>query len=205
MPDETPGRDPLPQSHVRAAADARVAVDGLTASQQQLNSELALSGQESRRFGQALTQAFLGLVAHGRSFGDVLRSLLASLSRMALGIAFRPLESLLGGALQGILSGFSGAAVQLPAGTPPPIGAGGHLAAPQGFPVGATRRLATAAGSAPLAATAGGAAGLQGRTDRLAPSIVLNVTTPDAESFRRSETQIAALLARAVAAGQRNL
>jgi hypothetical protein len=37
------------------------------------------------------------------------------------------------------------------------------------------------------------------------PSVVLNVTTPDADSFRRSETQLAALIARAVGQGQRNL
>jgi hypothetical protein len=43
---------------------------------------------------------------------------------------------------------------------------------------------------------AGGSAGLH---------VTFNVTTPDAESFRRSETQVAALLARAVALGQRNL
>jgi phage terminase large subunit-like protein len=36
-------------------------------------------------------------------------------------------------------------------------------------------------------------------------SVTFNVTTPDADSFRRSETQLAALLARAVAQGQRNL
>ena len=34
---------------------------------------------------------------------------------------------------------------------------------------------------------------------------LFHVTTPDADSFRRSETQIAALLARAVGHGQRNL
>lgn len=36
-------------------------------------------------------------------------------------------------------------------------------------------------------------------------SVTFNVTTPDAESFRRSETQIAAMLARAVGQGRRNL
>jgi hypothetical protein len=35
--------------------------------------------------------------------------------------------------------------------------------------------------------------------------ITLNVTTPDADSFRRSETQLGAMLARAVSMGQRNL
>jgi hypothetical protein len=37
------------------------------------------------------------------------------------------------------------------------------------------------------------------------PSVVFNVTTPDAESFYSSQSQIAAMLARAVAQGQRNL
>ena len=35
-------------------------------------------------------------------------------------------------------------------------------------------------------------------------SVTFNITTPDAESFRRSETQIAAMLARAVGQGRRN-
>jgi hypothetical protein len=35
--------------------------------------------------------------------------------------------------------------------------------------------------------------------------ITFNVSTPDAASFQRSETQLAALLARAVAHGHRNL
>jgi hypothetical protein len=35
--------------------------------------------------------------------------------------------------------------------------------------------------------------------------VTFNVTAQDAESFRRSETQIAAMLARAVSLGQRNL
>jgi hypothetical protein len=36
-------------------------------------------------------------------------------------------------------------------------------------------------------------------------AVTFNITTADADSFRRSETQIAALLARAVGQGQRNL
>ena len=36
-------------------------------------------------------------------------------------------------------------------------------------------------------------------------NVVFNVTTPDADSFQRSESQVAAMLARAVALGQRNL
>ena len=35
--------------------------------------------------------------------------------------------------------------------------------------------------------------------------VTVNIATPDADSFRRSETQVAAALARAVARGQRGL
>jgi phage-related minor tail protein len=35
--------------------------------------------------------------------------------------------------------------------------------------------------------------------------ITINISTPDAASFNRSQTQIAAMIARAAAAGQRNL
>ena len=40
---------------------------------------------------------------------------------------------------------------------------------------------------------------------RARPQIVLNVQTPDAQSFLKSQTQIAAALARALARGQRNM
>ena len=56
----------------------------------------------------------------------------------------------------------------------------------------------------PLARGPDGSLGVRASTTG-AVSITFNITTPDADSFRRSETQIAALLARAVGQGQRNL
>ena len=47
----------------------------------------------------------------------------------------------------------------------------------------------------------GGGAGGGGRN----VSVTFNVTTPDPDSFRRTEAQISAMLARAVSQGQRNL
>lgn len=37
------------------------------------------------------------------------------------------------------------------------------------------------------------------------PQVVVNITTPDAQSFQKSRSQVAAMLARAIAQGQRNL
>jgi hypothetical protein len=36
-------------------------------------------------------------------------------------------------------------------------------------------------------------------------SVTVNISTPDAQSFERSQSQVSALIARAVARGQRNL
>lgn len=53
----------------------------------------------------------------------------------------------------------------------------------------------------------GGAYGIpdQEAATGAAASVILNVSTPDAESFTRSETQVAAMIARAAALGQRNM
>ncbi len=57
----------------------------------------------------------------------------------------------------------------------------------------------------PLARGPDGRLGVKAEAAGGARPIVFNVTTPDADSFRRSESQIAAMLARAVQLGQRNL
>ena len=59
--------------------------------------------------------------------------------------------------------------------------------------------------SMPLARGPDGRLGVKAESGGNARPIIFNVTTPDAESFRRSETQVAAMLARAVQLGQRNL
>jgi phage-related minor tail protein len=50
-----------------------------------------------------------------------------------------------------------------------------------------------------------GAAGAIAHNAALRPAITLNVTARDAQSFLKSETQVAAMLSRALARGQRNL
>jgi hypothetical protein len=43
------------------------------------------------------------------------------------------------------------------------------------------------------------------RTGQAVGNVVVNIATPDASSFQRSQSQVAALIARAAARGQRNL
>lgn len=159
-------------------------------SQQRLNAELAISTQLGRQFGRTLASAFVGVAIQGKSFGDVLSSLALRLSQLALGAAFKPLEGAFGNVFQSLLSS-------------PSLFSGGSIATPASFPI--------PSGSGSSGASGIGDAGYSGSGTASAfpmassPSVVLNVTTPDAESFRRSETQLAAVLARAVGQGQRNL
>lgn len=58
----------------------------------------------------------------------------------------------------------------------------------------------------PLARGADGRLGVRASgSGGAAMNITMNVTTPDIEGFRRSQAQVAAMLSRTVAHGQRNL
>lgn len=181
---------PQPGAGDEHSGGVRSEVDALIASQRRLNLELAAASQLGQQFGRTLSAAFVGLAVQGRSFGDVLGSLALSLSRLTLSTAFKPLEAVLGSAFQSLI------------GAPSPF-SGGSIAAPAAFPISGIAGSAGSASAAvlPRSESVVGAA----KPERAMPAIVLNVTTPDAESFRRSETQIAAVLARAVSLGQRNL
>jgi phage-related minor tail protein len=91
---------------------------------------------------------------------------------------------------------------------PVPFAQGGVIASPISFPLAGNRiGIAGERGAEAILPLARGADGSLGVRASGAPAInvTFNVATPDVESFQRSETQIAALLARAVAQGQRNL
>jgi hypothetical protein len=171
-------------------ADVNAGLAQVTDTQRQLNLELANAGQLGQQFAKAMTSAFVGVAAQGKGLGDVLNSLALSLSKMTLNAAFKPLEGAIGGLFNQLTY------------APPVLTPGGSFAAPANFPLAAGDGLPTpipslTAGGSGFAGGGGGSAS--------APSVVLNISTPDAESFRRSETQISALVARAVGQGQRNL
>lgn len=202
--------DPLdPSTSLTGALDLQKATDQATLSQRALNAELDISKQLGNQFGRALTSAFVGIAVQGKSLGDVLQSLATSLSKLALSAAFKPLETALGGLLGGLTSGGAGGlagVTSLAAGTPALFAGGGSIAAPPAFPFAASSALSSTSGS--LASQTTGFQASSSRANQpVTPhmNVTFNVTSPDAESFRRSETQIAAMLARTVGSGQRNL
>lgn len=108
----------------------------------------------------------------------------------------------LGGALAGQLGGAGAARVT-------PFAAGGVISSPAYFPVGRGLGVMGEAGAEailPLARGADGRLGVRSEGQAARPlSVNVQVSTPDAESFRRSEAQVAAAIARAVARGSRAL
>jgi len=174
-----------------------------------LEAQLAEVSKAGARFSNALSQSFVDLALKGRSFGDVLRSLALRLSELALKAAFKPLTDSIGNALAGLVGGaaFARGGV-IRQGLPVPFAQGGVIASPIAFPLaGNGLGLAGERGPEAILPLARGSDGRLGvRADGGAGiAVTVNISTPDVESFRRSETQLAALLARAVAQGQRNL
>jgi len=174
-----------------------------------LQAQLTEAAKLGTRFGNTLSTAFADVALRGRGLSDVLRTLALRLSEIALKAAFKPLTDALGGALSGALTGgvaFAKGGV-VGRGMPVPFAQGGVIASPIAFPLGDRTGIAGERGPEAILPLARGSDGSLGvRADAgSAVSVTFNVTTPDADSFRRSETQIAALLARAVGQGQRNL
>lgn len=175
-----------------------------------LNDELRAGAQLGRQFTSTLVNAFEGLAVKGRSLNEVVKGVTLSLSRMVLQAAFKPLEQGIGNALMSAFSGgfgfAKGAAFQK--GMPVPFAKGGVIASPVTFPLaGGATGLAGEAGAEAIMPLTRGADGRLGVAVHGggAASITVNIAATDVESFRRSEAQVSAMLARAVALGQRNL
>lgn len=142
--------------------------------------------------------------------GDVLRSLALRLSEIVLKTALRPLEQGFGNVLSGLLSGglgfAKGGVVQQ--GLPVPFASGGVIRSPISFPLANGRHgIAGERGAEAIMPLARGPDGRLGVAARAGggTSVTFNVTAQDAQSFVRSESQVAAMLVRAVSLGQRNL
>lgn len=158
--------------------------------------------QLSVRFGAHLTGALRSAVVDGQDLESVLRRLATSLAGLALSQGLRPLQSLVGGLVSNTASTLLGG------GSVTPFARGGVVAAPTYFPTaGGTGMMGEAGAEAilPLRRGSDGRLGVAAGEGGSPLTVVFNVSTADATSFRRSEAQLTGMLARAVRRGARTL
>lgn len=153
--------------------------------------------------GSRLVTAFSSAVIHGTKLSDVLRGLALSLAQTSLTQGLKPLGNLLGNLFGVVLPNASGNAFSN--GAIMPFADGGIVNSPTLFPMrGGTGLMGEAGPEAilPLSRSNDGRLGVRGGGG---VNVTVNISTPDAQSFNRSQSQVAAMIARAVARGQRNL
>lgn len=202
-------------SGVAARFSAEVARMGATVDQagnQVKGLERAMSG--------GLRHAFDGVVFDGLKLSDALNGLARSVVSSVYGAAVRPVSRHFGGVLaQGVNSVVSGLmpfenGAPFVQGRVTPFARGGIVTSPVAFPMrGGTGLMGEAGPEAimPLARGSDGklgvraAAGGSGGAGAVRPvQVVMNITTPDVAGFRRSQSQIAAQVSRALGVGGRN-
>jgi hypothetical protein len=164
--------------------------------------------------GSGLRRAFEGLAFDGLKLSDALKGIARSMADTAFGVALKPIEQALSGAIaqgvNGLVSGSlpfanGGAFTQ---GRVMPFAKGGVVSQPTAFPMrGATGLMGEAGAEAimPLQRGSDGRLGVaaSGGAGR-AVNVTFNVSTPDVAGFQRSQSQIASQLGRLLARGERN-
>ena len=171
----------------------------------------------AQSFGKSLSGAFDRNLNAGRQLDGLLGTLASKLSTIAVKAATTPIRAGLTSAFKGLLGSLTGADESsafarggvLERGRVRPFAGGGIVAAPTYFPLGngGLGLMGEAGPEAilPLRRGSDGRLGVASGTAERPLAVTVNIATSDADSFRRSEAQVAASLARAVARGRRAL
>lgn len=167
----------------------------------------------SNGIGGGLRRAFDGLVFDGLKLSDALKGVARTMADTVYGIAMKPVQNALGGALAQGLNGLLGNMMPFEKGGTfaqgrvMPFAKGGVVASATTFPMrGGTGLMGEAGPEAimPLARGADGRLGVRAGGNGRSVTVVMNITTPDVQGFQRSQTQIAAQAQRMLARGQKN-
>ena len=158
-------------------------------------------------FGRAMSDAFAQSILGSRNFEDVLKSLYLRLSDIALKLAFKPVENALAGGFSNLFGNVDPKLTLAANGAIKPFAAGGVIGTPTYFPLrqGGIGLAGEAGPEAILPLSRGSDGRLGISASGGGGSITVNIATPDAESFRRSEVYVTGQIARAVARGQRGM
>jgi phage-related minor tail protein len=177
---------------------------------------IAGAGREAAGFSRSLSTdmraAFGDLVFEGAKVSDVLRDVAKSMINTTLNSAIKPVTGAISGVLTGGLTNLIGGMLPFgkggvfSAGHVTPFAKGGIVSSPTNFPMRGGIGLMGEAGPeaiVPLARGADGTLGIRGGAGG-SVTVTMNISTPDVAGFKRSGSQIAAGIQRAIARGQRN-
>jgi len=159
----------------------------------------------AQNVAKSLTAAFAGAAASGKSFEQVLVGIGTKLANMTVNSALKAGSGGLSSLLSSLLGGLSGGGGL---GSIIPFADGGIVSSPTFFGAGGGLGVMGERGAEaimPLARGPDGALGLAASGQGGGTSVIVNISTPDAQSFRHSEQQVSSALARAVSRGQRGL
>ena len=165
----------------------------------------------SRGLSRGLKGALDGMVMDGMGASEALKMVGRSMIDSVYNASVTPVTKHLGGLMSQALAGMTGGILAFgqggafAGGRVTPFAKGGVVSSPVTFPMrGGTGLMGEAGPEAIMPLKRGpdgrlGVAGGGGTTQ-----VTINVTTPDVEGFRRSRSQIAAEMGRALSRGQRN-
>jgi phage-related minor tail protein len=177
---------------------------------------IAGAGREAAGFSRSLSTdmrgAFGDLILEGAKVSDVLRDVAKSMISTTVNGAIRPVTNAISGALTGGLTNLIGGILPFAqggvfaGGHVTPFAKGGVVSSPTNFAMRGGVGLMGEAGPeaiVPLARGADGSLGIRGGGGGTV-TVNMNISTPDVAGFKRSSSQVAAGIQRAIARGQRN-
>ncbi|MCT4654835.1 MAG: phage tail tape measure protein [Cohaesibacter sp.] len=187
----------------------------ISADMRKFTKDLDLAKGQADQLGRHFSKAIEGALSGTKSLESIFRQLAVSMSKSLFQAGIAPLQKGLSGALSQATSGLVSSLLPFAkggvfaGGSVTPFANGGIVSAPTAFPMRSGIGLMGEAGPEaimPLKRGADGRLGVQGAQNAGATvSVVMNITTPDAASFAKSENQIAIKLARAVGRGRHGL
>ncbi|MEX0364623.1 MAG: phage tail tape measure protein [Ruegeria sp.] len=197
--------------------DAATMAAGFDAELRRVRSAFAETGKDvatlERGLSKGLRRAFDGVVFDGMKLSDALETVARSMIQTTYSAAIKPVTDHFGGMLangvgnlvQGLLPFADGGSFAQ--GRVMPFANGGVVSGPTTFPMRGGMGLMGEAGPEaimPLARGADGKLGVRNSGGGRPVSVVMNISTPDVQGFRRSQGQIAAQMSRALGRGNRN-
>lgn len=186
---------------------------GFDAELKRIHQTFAATGNQAKSLSTTLSgglrRAIDGVILDGLNLSEAMGIVGKSMINAAFNAAVKPVTDHIGGLLGGVISSAmpfekGGAFSQ---GRVTPFANGGIVNGPVQFPMRGGRGLMGEAGPEaimPLTRGVDGKLGVQAAGGGSPINVVMNIQTPDAQGFQRSQSQIAAQMSRVLARGNRN-